>query len=173
MPSPIVTKKLKETSETEERGQSEEETDVEIERTSEMKGTEQEQEGSTEEDPYPSLCSEEKEDPDKLMKWKRPEGRGEKLVTPSEVLGKVSNLIAGKDTNVAPNNHLVYVLRTGRLSIVPSSPDSSDQIPIVEVPGHKAHGTVPQPGSVVIARETSVMARMASADIMCIGAKFM
>nr|YP_009935639.1 Ycf1 [Saururus chinensis]QNS38040.1 Ycf1 [Saururus chinensis] len=64
MPSPIVTKKLKETSEMEERGESEEETDVEIETTSETKGTKQEQEGSAEEDP--SLCSEEKEDPDKL-----------------------------------------------------------------------------------------------------------
>nr|YP_010834472.1 Ycf1 protein [Adonis mongolica]WFQ81827.1 Ycf1 protein [Adonis mongolica] len=57
IPSPIVTKKLKETSE---------ETDVEIETTYETKGTEQEQEGSTEEDPSPSLCSEEKEDPDKI-----------------------------------------------------------------------------------------------------------
>nr|QXU57493.1 hypothetical chloroplast RF1 [Geum rupestre var. rupestre]WEG90832.1 Ycf1 protein [[Taihangia] rupestris var. ciliata] len=56
IPSPIVTKKLKETSETEER-------DVEIEKTS---GTKQEQEGSTEEDPSPSLFSEEKEDPDKI-----------------------------------------------------------------------------------------------------------
>nr|YP_010217330.1 hypothetical chloroplast RF19 [Magnolia lacei]UBU95899.1 hypothetical chloroplast RF19 [Magnolia lacei]WMI39981.1 hypothetical chloroplast RF1 [Magnolia fulva var. calcicola] len=64
IPSPIVTKKLKETSETEERGESAEETDVEIETTSETKGTKQEQEASTEEDP--SLCSEEKEDPDKL-----------------------------------------------------------------------------------------------------------
>nr|YP_010371821.1 hypothetical chloroplast RF19 [Magnolia cubensis]UOU86740.1 hypothetical chloroplast RF19 [Magnolia cubensis] len=61
IPSPIVTKKLKETSET---GESAEETDVEIETTSETKGTKQEQEASTEEDP--SLCSEEKEDPDKL-----------------------------------------------------------------------------------------------------------
>jgi hypothetical protein len=59
IPSPIVTKKLKETSETEE-------TDVEIETTSETKGTKQEQEGSTEEDPSPSLFSEEKEDPDKI-----------------------------------------------------------------------------------------------------------
>ncbi|XP_028070894.1 uncharacterized protein LOC114273324 [Camellia sinensis] len=58
MPSPIVTKKLKETSKTEER-------DVEIETTYETKGTKQEQEGSTEEDPTPSLFSEEKEDPDK------------------------------------------------------------------------------------------------------------
>nr|YP_009660389.1 hypothetical protein [Woodfordia fruticosa]QCS00282.1 hypothetical protein [Woodfordia fruticosa] len=66
IPSPIVTKKLKETSETEERGESEEETDVEIERTFETKGTKQEQEGSTEEDPSPSLFSEEKEDPDKI-----------------------------------------------------------------------------------------------------------
>nr|QJR53014.1 hypothetical protein RF1 [Herpetospermum pedunculosum] len=63
IPSPIVTKKLKETSETEE---SEEETDVEIETTSETKGTKQEQEGSTEEDTSPSLFSEEKEDPDKI-----------------------------------------------------------------------------------------------------------
>nr|YP_010305450.1 hypothetical chloroplast RF19 [Fagus lucida]ULU19182.1 hypothetical chloroplast RF19 [Fagus lucida] len=68
VPSPIVTKKLKETSETEERGESEEETDVEIETTSETKGTKQEQEEYTEEDPSssPSLFSEEKEDPDKI-----------------------------------------------------------------------------------------------------------
>nr|YP_010809567.1 hypothetical protein RF1 [Euphorbia pseudonudicaulis]UOA67259.1 hypothetical protein RF1 [Euphorbia pseudonudicaulis] len=62
-PSPIFTKKLKETSETEE---SEEETDVET--TSETKGTKQEEEGSTEEDPSSSLFSEEKEDPDKIEK---------------------------------------------------------------------------------------------------------
>nr|YP_009689479.1 hypothetical chloroplast RF1 [Ypsilandra yunnanensis]QEL51989.1 hypothetical chloroplast RF1 [Ypsilandra yunnanensis] len=62
MPSPIVTKKLKETSETEEGGESEEESDVET--TSEKKETKHEQGGSTEEDP--SLCSEEKEDPDKI-----------------------------------------------------------------------------------------------------------
>nr|Q70XV6.2 RecName: Full=Protein TIC 214; AltName: Full=Translocon at the inner envelope membrane of chloroplasts 214; Short=AtTIC214 [Amborella trichopoda] len=62
IPSPIFTKKLKETSET---GETEEETDVEIERTSETKGTEQEKEGSTEEDPS-LFCSEEKGDPDKI-----------------------------------------------------------------------------------------------------------
>ncbi|KAF8043313.1 hypothetical protein BT93_A1605 [Corymbia citriodora subsp. variegata] len=39
IPSPIVTKKFKETSETEERGEGEEETYVEIETTFEMKGT--------------------------------------------------------------------------------------------------------------------------------------
>nr|YP_010927667.1 Ycf1 protein [Cuphea tarapotensis]WKK46546.1 Ycf1 protein [Cuphea tarapotensis] len=66
IPSPIVTKKLKETSETEEGGESEEETDVEIERTFETKETKKEQEGSTEEDPSPSLFSEEKEDPFKI-----------------------------------------------------------------------------------------------------------
>nr|YP_010235690.1 hypothetical chloroplast RF19 [Toona sinensis]QTD82143.1 hypothetical chloroplast RF19 [Toona sinensis] len=60
IPSPIFTKKLKETSETEE------ETDVEIETTFERRGTKQEQEVSTEEDPSPSLFSEEKEDPDKI-----------------------------------------------------------------------------------------------------------
>uniref|UniRef100_UPI0030DF2ADD hypothetical protein RF1 n=1 Tax=Ranunculus ficaria TaxID=79245 RepID=UPI0030DF2ADD len=66
IPSPIVTKKLKETSKKEERGKSEEETDVEIETTSKTKETkqEQEEEGSTEEGPSP--CSEEKEGPDKI-----------------------------------------------------------------------------------------------------------
>nr|YP_009269817.1 hypothetical chloroplast RF19 [Neottia camtschatea]ANT72723.1 hypothetical chloroplast RF19 [Neottia camtschatea] len=64
MPSPIVTKKLKdkETSETEEGGEIKEESDVET--TSETKETKQEQEGSTEENP--SLCSEEKEGLDKI-----------------------------------------------------------------------------------------------------------
>uniref|UniRef100_A0AAU6N1C5 Protein TIC 214 n=1 Tax=Argentina polyphylla TaxID=3121460 RepID=A0AAU6N1C5_9ROSA len=66
IPSPIVTKKLKKTPETEERGGSEEETDVQIETTSETRGTKQEQEGSTTEDPSLSLFSEEKEDPDKI-----------------------------------------------------------------------------------------------------------
>nr|YP_009092824.1 hypothetical chloroplast RF1 [Bomarea edulis]AIR12656.1 hypothetical chloroplast RF1 [Bomarea edulis] len=64
MPSPIFTKKLKETSETEEGEEGEEESDVET--TSKTKETKQEQGGSTEEDP--SLCSEEKEDPDKIDK---------------------------------------------------------------------------------------------------------
>nr|YP_010400700.1 Ycf1 protein [Phedimus spurius]UQS79347.1 Ycf1 protein [Phedimus spurius] len=63
IPSSMV---LKETSVTEERGESREETDVEIEKTSEKKWTKEEQEGSTEEDPSPSLFSEEKEDPDKI-----------------------------------------------------------------------------------------------------------
>nr|YP_010396881.1 Ycf1 [Rupiphila tachiroei]UQJ76024.1 Ycf1 [Rupiphila tachiroei] len=58
IPSPIFTKKLN--PQTEEGWESEEET------ASETKGTKQEQEGSTEEDPSPSLFSEEKEDPDKI-----------------------------------------------------------------------------------------------------------
>nr|YP_010982095.1 Ycf1 protein [Serissa japonica]UZM09083.1 Ycf1 protein [Serissa japonica] len=66
IPSPILTKKLKETSQAEEGVESEEESDVEIETTSEMKGTKQEQEGSTEEDPSSSPFSEEKEDPYKI-----------------------------------------------------------------------------------------------------------
>ena len=50
---------MKETTETEER-------DVEIEKTFERGGTKQGQEVSAEEDPSPSLFSEEKEDPDKI-----------------------------------------------------------------------------------------------------------
>ncbi|XP_031104460.1 uncharacterized protein LOC116007940 [Ipomoea triloba] len=63
MPSPIFTNKLKQMLETNEI---EEETNLEIEKTSETKETKQEEEGFTEEDPSPSLFSEEKEDPDKI-----------------------------------------------------------------------------------------------------------
>jgi hypothetical protein len=63
IPSPIFTKKLKETSEIKEK---EEETNAERETTPETKGTKQEQKGSTEEDPSSSLFSEEKENPDKI-----------------------------------------------------------------------------------------------------------
>nr|USG57752.1 hypothetical protein RF1 [Primula qiupuensis] len=65
IPSPILTKKLQETSKTEE-----EERDVEIETTYETKRTKQEQEGSTEEDTSPSLFSEEKEGTDKIDQTK-------------------------------------------------------------------------------------------------------
>nr|WAX37665.1 hypothetical chloroplast RF1 [Emblica urinaria] len=62
IPSPILTKKLKETS-TSERKQSEEETDIEIESTSETKGTKQQQDGSGRSF---SFFSEEKGDPQKI-----------------------------------------------------------------------------------------------------------
>nr|YP_011015665.1 hypothetical protein RF1 [Betonica officinalis]WAS33735.1 hypothetical protein RF1 [Betonica officinalis] len=67
-PSPLFTKKLKETSKTGagERVESEEERDVEIETAYEMKGTKQEQEGSTEEDPSLYFFSEERADPNKI-----------------------------------------------------------------------------------------------------------
>ncbi|KAL2905146.1 hypothetical protein RDABS01_003856 [Bienertia sinuspersici] len=52
MPSPIFTKKLKETPETKE---SEEQTAVEIEKTSETEETKQQEEGFIEENPSPSL----------------------------------------------------------------------------------------------------------------------
>nr|YP_010940848.1 hypothetical protein RF1 [Polygonum suffultum]YP_010940860.1 hypothetical protein RF1 [Polygonum suffultum]WLS50108.1 hypothetical protein RF1 [Polygonum suffultum]WLS50120.1 hypothetical protein RF1 [Polygonum suffultum] len=71
MPSPVFSRKLKETSKTTERGESEKERDVEIETTFETKGTKQEQEGFTEEDPSPSLFSEEREDPDKIDETER------------------------------------------------------------------------------------------------------
>nr|YP_009563045.1 hypothetical chloroplast RF1 [Huodendron biaristatum]YP_010034056.1 hypothetical chloroplast RF19 [Huodendron tibeticum]QAV58570.1 hypothetical chloroplast RF1 [Huodendron biaristatum]QOW83431.1 hypothetical chloroplast RF19 [Huodendron tibeticum] len=66
VPSPIFSKKIKESLKTQERAESEEERNVEIETTYETEETEEEQEGFTEEDPSPSLFSEEKEDPDKI-----------------------------------------------------------------------------------------------------------
>nr|YP_009967304.1 Ycf1 [Anthurium huixtlense]QIP53359.1 Ycf1 [Anthurium huixtlense] len=62
MPLPIITKKLKETSATEESEENEEESDIET--TSEQKERKQDEEGSAEKNP--SFGSEEKEDPHKI-----------------------------------------------------------------------------------------------------------
>ncbi|OWM71657.1 hypothetical protein CDL15_Pgr005845 [Punica granatum] len=99
------------------------------------------------------------------------EEKPEELVTPGEVLGRAAELRAGKGAYVAAHNGLVYASLTGRARTVPPSPDSPDQRPMVEVIGLKAHGAVPEPGSIVIARVTKVMARLASVDIMCVGPK--
>ncbi|KAG9151608.1 hypothetical protein Leryth_019964 [Lithospermum erythrorhizon] len=90
------------------------------------------------------------------------------IVTPGEVLGSISEIIAGKGAYVSSQNNLVYASLTGFRSLIPHS---TTQRPTVEVIGHKAHGAVPEPGVVVLARVTKVMAKMASADIMCVGAK--
>ncbi|KAK6911288.1 Exosome complex component CSL4, C-terminal [Dillenia turbinata] len=95
----------------------------------------------------------------------------EEMVTPGEVLGKATELKAGRGAYVAPHNKTVYASLTGRRSLIPPPSDSSDQRPTVEVTGHKAHGAVPVPGSTVIVRVTRVMAKMASADIICVGTK--
>lgn len=94
------------------------------------------------------------------------------IVTPGEVLGKAAELKAGKGTYVSADGagiSYVYASLTGRRSLLPPPPDSPDKRPIVEVTGHKAHGAVPEPGCIVLARVKKVMAKMASADIMCVG----
>ncbi|KAI3848872.1 hypothetical protein MKW92_019385 [Papaver armeniacum] len=92
------------------------------------------------------------------------------MVTPGEVLGYSSTLIPGKGAYL--HNKTIYASLTGRRVIIPPSSDSPDQKrSIVEVTGHKAHGAVPEPGSIIIARVTKVMAKMTSADIMCVGTK--
>ena len=54
---------------------------------------------------------------------------------------------------------------------VKANTDSPGQRHAVEVTNHKTHGPVPAPGSVGIAKVTQVMAKIASAGIMCIGQK--
>ncbi|KAL5566838.1 hypothetical protein UlMin_030002 [Ulmus minor] len=95
----------------------------------------------------------------------------EEVVTPGEVLGKASELKAGRGAYVSPQNQTVYASLTGLRRILSPPPHLSDQRPTVEITGHKAHGVVPEPGTIVIARVTRVMARMAAADIMCVGSK--
>ena len=52
----------------------------------------------------------------------------EELVTPGEVLGKGSQLKAGRGAYFLPQNDTVYASLTGRRSLIPPSPLSSDQV---------------------------------------------
>ncbi|KAK9087754.1 hypothetical protein Syun_030148 [Stephania yunnanensis] len=99
----------------------------------------------------------------------------EVMVTPGEVLGKSSKLIAGEALTSPP---------TTKPSTPPSPAASPPSIPLtrsvpsqgiirstVEVTGLRSHASVPCPGSIVLARVTKVMPKMASADIMCVDSK--
>uniref|UniRef100_A0A0E0K6U5 Exosome complex component CSL4 C-terminal domain-containing protein n=1 Tax=Oryza punctata TaxID=4537 RepID=A0A0E0K6U5_ORYPU len=94
---------------------------------------------------------------------------GGEVVTPGELLGNSLSLLVGRGAYA--DGRCVRASITGHRRLVPPPSGSTDQRSTVEVVGHKAHGAVPQPGSVVIARVTKVMARMASADIMCVDSK--
>ncbi|RXI02458.1 hypothetical protein DVH24_030387 [Malus domestica] len=59
----------------------------------------------------------------------------------------------------------------GDLVTIPKGLSCTWDRPTVEVTDHKAHGAIPEPGLVVIARVTKVMEMMASADILCLGTK--
>ncbi|KNA21064.1 hypothetical protein SOVF_046720 [Spinacia oleracea] len=102
------------------------------------------------------------------------DGENKQKVTPGDILGKAAELKAGKGTYAAVNAagvKLIYASLTGCISLSPPPPDSPDKRAVVEVTGHKAHGAVPEPGCTVLARVKKVMAKMASADIMCVGSK--
>ncbi|KAF6144382.1 hypothetical protein GIB67_024609 [Kingdonia uniflora] len=92
----------------------------------------------------------------------------EVIVTPGEILGKTTTFVPGRGAYAAPNK-TIHASLCGRRSIISASPNSPDQKPTIEVTGHKAHGPIPEPGSIVLARVTKVMPKMASADIMCVG----
>lgn len=95
----------------------------------------------------------------------------ENIATPGEILGDSSQFIAGKGAYLAPNGRNIHASLTGHRQVLPPPADTTEKRSIVEVVGHKTCGAVPEPGVVVIARVTRVMARMASTDIMCVESK--
>ncbi|XP_057801934.1 uncharacterized protein LOC131017213 [Salvia miltiorrhiza] len=92
----------------------------------------------------------------------------ENFVTPGDMLGKALELKPGYGAYFSSHDKAIYASLTGFRSLTPAPPDSDDPRATVEVKVHKAHGPVLEPGVVVTAR---VMAKMASADIVCIGPK--
>ncbi|KAJ0078843.1 hypothetical protein Patl1_23101 [Pistacia atlantica] len=76
----------------------------------------------------------------------------EEMVTPGEVLGKATEVKTGKGTYMAEHNGIAYASLIGLLRTVSPPPECPDQRPTAKVAGHKAHGPIPEPGSVVIAQ---------------------
>ncbi|CAA7403278.1 unnamed protein product [Spirodela intermedia] len=95
----------------------------------------------------------------------------EGLVTPGEFLGESTLLVAGRGAYLAPDGRKIYASLAGRRSVTPPVHGSAEPRATVEVVGHKSHGAVPKPGSMVVGRVTKVMARLASVDIMCVDSK--
>ncbi|XP_021288394.1 exosome complex component CSL4 [Herrania umbratica] len=89
------------------------------------------------------------------------------IVTPGEVLGRATNLKAGKRAYVTYRNKTIYAFLTSFRCIKSLPPDHRRLI--AKVTGNKAHGPVSESGSVVIARVTKVTARITSIDSMCVG----
>ncbi|KAB1202505.1 hypothetical protein CJ030_MR8G022020 [Morella rubra] len=100
------------------------------------------------------------------------EGKVRDMVTPGEVLGKASDVRPGKGTYAVPYNDLVYASLTGIHHSVPPVPDSTDQRPTVEVTDHKAHGAVPETGSVIIARSSSSRDGFGGTDLVAVEVRF-
>ena len=63
-----------------------------------------------------------------VTKMKEREEEAEELVTPGEVLGKGSQLKAGRGAYLSSQSDTVYASLTGRRSLIPPSPLSSDQV---------------------------------------------
>lgn len=57
------------------------------------------------------------------------ETNGEAIVTPGEVLGKSTEVKAGRGSYLAKHNGVVYASLTGFVRTVSPSPDSTDQVP--------------------------------------------
>nr|CAD1830858.1 unnamed protein product [Ananas comosus var. bracteatus] len=95
---------------------------------------------------------------------------GDDVVTPGELLGDSAHLVPGRGAYLAPNGRSVRASLTGTRRLVPPSRLLR---PEVGCGGRWSQGPWRRPatGSIVVARVTKVMARMASADIMCVESK--
>lgn len=56
-------------------------------------------------------------------------GAAEEMVTPGEVVGKTSDVKAGRGTYAAVHNNTVYASLTGFRHTIPPATDSPDQVP--------------------------------------------
>lgn len=92
-------------------------------------------------------------------------------MTPGEIVGKSYDYIAGPGTYLNPSNNTIYACAVGLKRVIPAFANAEDKRPTVEVLKEKEHGAVPEPGAIVTARVTKVMARLASVNIICVGTR--
>ncbi|KAJ7533784.1 hypothetical protein O6H91_13G064700 [Diphasiastrum complanatum] len=99
------------------------------------------------------------------MKTKAMEDAAAIYRTPGELLGSAFDYIAGTGTYTFQNK--VYASLVGVQHIVEARSGAADLRPSIEVRREKQRGAIPQPGDIVTIAK--VQARMASADIVCVG----
>ncbi|EFJ18348.1 hypothetical protein SELMODRAFT_178307 [Selaginella moellendorffii] len=93
--------------------------------------------------------------------------REDDLRTPGELLGLASEFNAGRGSYC--HDGKIYASLVGIRHLIEAKQGSDDLRPTIEIRREKERDAVPEAGSTVTAKITKVQARMASADIVCVG----
>eukprot|EP00243_Klebsormidium_subtile_P004205 TRINITY_DN18004_c0_g1_i1.p1 TRINITY_DN18004_c0_g1~~TRINITY_DN18004_c0_g1_i1.p1 ORF type:complete len:194 (-),score=37.31 TRINITY_DN18004_c0_g1_i1:172-753(-) len=89
--------------------------------------------------------------------------------TPGDVLGRVSEYVAGRGTHVRGDYICASIVGQQSISAPAAGASTEAQLPVIEVVNGKERSAVPETGSTVTAKVVRIDHRKATADILCVG----